>query len=94
MNGNGNYASLIEPPLKCWVCGLTREQVLEQYGGFIVLPTAISSIATFICPQCKTYMANDNALELTKTLIAKQQNEPKIIRVSDPKVVQLTPKFK
>lgn len=93
MNGAMKTIQDIVPPSTCRGCGLKREDALEQYGGFLVLPTAVPSINTFICPKCGNMQANENAYELTKTFIM-QQNEPRIIRPSENKVVQLTPVFK
>jgi hypothetical protein len=93
MNGSAKISQEIEAPTSCKGCGLKREEAMEQYGGYLILPTAIPSIVTYICPACGNMQANSNAYELTKTLIAKQQNEPRIIK-PDNKVVQLTPRFK
>lgn len=85
----------MEPPDICrgFDCGLRREQALEQYGGFIAMPTVIPSVTMFICPRCGNMQANQNCYELTKTFIM-QQSEPRIIKPAENKVVQLTPVIK
>ena len=84
----------LNSPDICVGCGKTKEELAEEYGGYLVIRLPVAGIALFTCPHCNIVMTNSNAYELTKELQRREQEreQKKIIPARSPLIVP-TPEF-
>jgi hypothetical protein len=68
-------------PEKCAHCGMTAEEMKEQYGvPFIVLGQPNTLLLLFQCPNCHCVMGNTKAAENVKKLMEEQEKRSPILK--------------
>ena len=68
-------------PEKCAHCGMTQEEMQEQYGiPFIVLGQPNTLLLLFQCPHCHCLMGNTKAAENIEKLIEEDKKRSPILK--------------